>query len=147
MSQFFAPGGQSIGVSASTTVLPMKTQHWTEYWSLSFSLSIGRLDPATSFFPELLVIVLHFPRSRLDPFQPGGLIFRCRIFCLFVLFMGFSWQASRSGLPFPTPVDPVLSELSTMTHPSWVGPRGVAHSFTESHKLLPHDKAVIREGI
>ena len=28
MSQFFAPGGQSIGVSASATVLPMKTQHW-----------------------------------------------------------------------------------------------------------------------
>ena len=28
MSQFFASGGQSIGVSASTSVLPMNTQDW-----------------------------------------------------------------------------------------------------------------------
>ena len=28
MSQFFASGGQSIGVSASTSVLPMNTQNW-----------------------------------------------------------------------------------------------------------------------
>ena len=29
MSQFFAPGGQSIGVSASVSVLPMNTQDWS----------------------------------------------------------------------------------------------------------------------
>ena len=29
MSQFFAWGGQSIGVSASTSVLPMNTQDWS----------------------------------------------------------------------------------------------------------------------
>ena len=29
MSQFFTSGGQSIGVSASTSVLPMKTQNWS----------------------------------------------------------------------------------------------------------------------
>ena len=29
MSQFFASGGQSIGVSASTSVLPMNIQDWT----------------------------------------------------------------------------------------------------------------------
>ena len=28
MSQFFSSGGQSIGVSASTSVLPMNIQHW-----------------------------------------------------------------------------------------------------------------------
>ena len=28
MSQFFTPGGQSIGVSASTSVLPMNIQDW-----------------------------------------------------------------------------------------------------------------------
>ena len=31
------------------------------------------------------------------------------------MFMGFSRQECWSGLPFPTPVDHVLSELSTMT--------------------------------
>ena len=29
MSQFFASGGQSVGVSASTSVLPMNTQDWS----------------------------------------------------------------------------------------------------------------------
>ena len=29
MSQLFAPGGQSIGVSASTSVLPMNSQGWS----------------------------------------------------------------------------------------------------------------------
>ena len=29
MSQFFASGGQSIGISASTSVLPMDTQDWS----------------------------------------------------------------------------------------------------------------------
>ena len=37
--------------------------------------------------------------------------------------MGFSRQESWSGLPFPSPVDHILSNLSTMTHMSWVAPR------------------------
>ena len=41
-------------------------------------------------------------------------------FCLFLLFMGFSRQEYWSGLPFPSPVDHILSDLSTMTRPSWV---------------------------
>ena len=36
--------------------------------------------------------------------------------------MGFSRQEYWSGLPFPSPVDDILSDLSTMTHPSWVAP-------------------------
>ena len=31
-----------------------------------------------------------------------------------------------SGLPFPSPVDHILSDLSTMTRPSWVAPQGMA---------------------
>ena len=57
---------------------------------------------------------------------------------MFLLFMGFSGQEYRSGLPFPSPVDHALSELSTMTRPSWVALHGMAHSFTEL------DKAVIQ---
>ena len=40
--------------------------------------------------------------------------------CLFILFMGFSRLEYWSGLPFPSTVDHVLSELSAMTCPSWV---------------------------
>ena len=44
----------------------------------------------------------------------------------FILFMGFSRQEYWSGLPFPSPVDHILSELSTITHPSWVTLHGMA---------------------
>ena len=37
--------------------------------------------------------------------------------------MGFSRQEYWSGLPFPSPVDHILSDLFTMTCPSWVAPR------------------------
>ena len=37
--------------------------------------------------------------------------------------MGFSTQEYWSGLPFPSPVDHILSDLSTMTSPSWVAPQ------------------------
>ena len=60
--------------------------------------------------------------------------------------MGFSQKEYCNGLPFPTPVDHVLSELSTMTHQSWVALHGMADSFIELHKPLCHDKAVIHEG-
>ena len=56
-------------------------------------------------------------------------------FCLFILFMGFSRQEYWSGLPFPFPVDHILSDLSTMTRPSWVAPRAWL-SFIELDKAV-----------
>ena len=50
----------------------------------------------------------------------------------------FPRQEYWSGLPFPSPVDHVLSELSTMTHPSWVALHGMAHSFIELDKAVVH---------
>ena len=49
-------------------------------------------------------------------------VFSVISFCLFILFMGFSRQEYWSGLPFPSPVDHILSEISTMTRLSWVAP-------------------------
>ena len=37
-------------------------------------------------------------------------------FCLFILFIGFSRQECWSVLPFPSPADHILSELSKRTH-------------------------------
>ena len=45
---------------------------------------------------------------------------------LFILFLGFSRQEYWSGLPFPSPGAHILSDLSTMTWPSWVAPHGMA---------------------
>ena len=36
------------------------------------------------------------------------------------LSLGFFGQEAWSGLPFPSPVDHILSDLSAMTRPSWV---------------------------
>ena len=49
-------------------------------------------------------------------------------FCLFILFMGFSKQEYLRGLPFPSTVDHILSDLSTMTLPSWVAPHGIVYT-------------------
>jgi len=68
----------------------------------------------------------------------GSSSFSVLSFCLFILFMGFSRQEYWSGLPFPSPVDHVLSELSTMTHPSWVALHSMAHSFIELDKAVVH---------
>ena len=59
------------------------------------------------------------------------------LFCLFILFMGFSRQY-WSGLPFPSPVDLICSELSTMTRLSWEAIHGMAHSFIELDKAVVH---------
>ena len=65
-------------------------------------------------------------------------------FCLFILFMGFSKQEYWSGLPFPFQVDHILSELSTMTRPSWVALHGMAHSFIELDKAVVHVISLIQ---
>ena len=66
----------------------------------------------------------------------GSSSFSVLSFCLFILFMAFSRQEYWSGLPLPSPVDYALSELSTMTHLSWVALHGMAHSFIELAKAV-----------
>ena len=57
-------------------------------------------------------------------------------------FSHCSWDSQGKNtevvFPFPFPVDHILSELSTMTCPSWVALRGVAHCFIELAKDVGH---------
>ena len=86
-----------------------------------------------SFFLELF---LHWsPVAYWAPTDLGSSSFSILSFCLFLLFMGFSRQEYWSDLPFPAPVDHILSDLSTMTHPSWVAPRAWL-SFIELDKAV-----------
>ena len=72
----------------------------------------------------LLKLFLHWsPVAYWAPTDLGSSSFSILWFCLFILFMGFSRQEYWSGLPFPSPVDRILSDLSTMTSPTWVAPR------------------------
>ena len=51
MSQLFASGGQSIGVSASTSVLPINTQDWSPLGWTGWSLCIPRDSQQSSPTP------------------------------------------------------------------------------------------------
>jgi len=71
----------------------------------------------SSLFLELF---LHWcPVAYWAPTDLGSSSFSILLFCLFILFMSFSRQEYLSGLPFPSPVDHVLSDLSTMTTLNW----------------------------
>ena len=118
-----------------------------QYWSLQHHTLLPSLVTFTtgccfhlgsisSFFVELFLHsspVAYWPPADLESSS-----FSVPSFCLFILFMGFSRQKYWSGLPFPSPMDHVFSELSTMTHPSWVALHGMAHSFIELDKALVH---------
>ena len=91
-------------------------------------------DSASSFFLGL------FLYSYWAPTNLRSSSFNVISFCLFILFLGFSRQEYWSGLPFPSPVDHVLSELSIMTCPSWVALRGMAHSFIVRQGCGPSNK-------
>ena len=52
--------------------------------------------------------------------------------------MGFSRQEYENDLPVPSPVDHILSELSTVTHPSWVALHDMAHGFFALDKAVVH---------
>ena len=111
-------------------------QHWTLLLSpvtstTGYCFWFGSIP---SFFLELF---LHYsPVAYWALIDLGSSSFSILSFCLFILFMGFSRQEYWSGLPFPSPVDHILSDLSTMTRPSWVAP----HAWLSFIEL---DKAVI----
>ena len=86
-----------------------------------------------------LELFLHWsPVAYWAPTDLGSSSFSVLSFHLFILFMGFSRQEYWSGLPFPSPVDHILSELYTMTHLSWVALHSMAHSFLELDKAVVH---------
>ena len=73
--------------------------------------------------------------SVLGIYRPGEFCFECPIFLPFHTVHGV---LKASGLPFPSPVDQVLSELSTMIRPSWVALQDMACSFIELDKAEVH---------
>ena len=71
-----------------------------------------------SFFLELFL--QWSPVAYWVPTDMGSYSFSILSFCLFMLFMWFSRQEYWSDLPFPSPVDRIVSDLSTMpAHLGW----------------------------
>ena len=108
------------------TSIPSHIHNWVLFslWLHLFILS-GVISPV-------------FSSSILGTYQPGKFIFQYHIFLPFHTVQGLSMPEYWSGLPLPSPVDHVLSELSTMTHLSWVTLHGMAHTFIELAKAVVH---------
>ena len=118
-----------------TFQIPMQychLQHWTLLSPPDTSTTgiVSTLSqPPQSFWSYFSCLVSYWAPTNL-----GSSSFSVVSFCLFILFMGFSRKECWSGLPFPSPVDHILSELS-MTHPSWMALHCLAHSFIEWTRL------------
>ena len=112
-------------------------QHWTLLLSPVTSTS-GYCFYFGSIPSSFLELFLHWSLVAYSASTDlGSSSFSIISFCLFILYMVFSRQEYWSGLPFPSPVDHILSELSTMTrclgwpHMAWL-------SFTELDKTVVH---------
>jgi len=112
-------------------------QHWTLLPSPVTSTT-GHcfcFGSVSSFFLELFLhsspVAFWAPTDR-------EFIFQCPIFLPFLTVHVVLQARILSGFPFPSLVDYVLSELSIMTHPSWVALHSMAHSFTELEKAVVH---------
>ena len=112
MSQPFTSGGQRIGVSASTSVLPMNIQDWFPLgwtgWSPCSSRDSQRVFSSTTiqkhqfFSIQFMSCFNVHPIGQLCPTlcDPHGLTHQA------LLSMEFFRQEHWSGLPFPSPGDP-----------------------------------------
>ena len=94
-----------------------------------------------SAFSSLLKLFLHSsPVAYWTPTDLGNSSFSIMSFCLFILHGVLKARLLKwFAIPFPYgpfPVDHILSELSTMTCPSWVTLHYMAHSFIESDKAV-----------
>ena len=64
--------------------------------------------------------------SILGTYRPGEFIFQCPIFLPFHTVHGVLKARILKWFAFPSPVDNILSGLSTITRPSLVAPHGMA---------------------
>ena len=111
----------SISVQFSSVQLLSRVQLFETPWitarqaslSITNSWSSLRLTSIESVMPSSHLI----SSSILDTYWPGEFLFQ---YPIILPFHTVSRQEYWSGLPFPSPVDHILSDLSTMTRPSWV---------------------------
>ena len=92
----------------------------------------------SSFFLELFLhcsSVTYWAPTDLGSSSISFLFF---FFKPFHTLYGVLRQEHWNVLPFPSPVDHILSELSTTTHPFWVALHGMAHDFIQLDMAVIH---------
>ena len=104
--------------------VPFTARFCVLLWLHSFILS-GVISPLIS-------------SSILGTYWPGEFIFQCPIFLPFHTLHGVLKARILKWFSIPSPMDHILSELSTMTCLSWVALHGMAHSFIKLDKAVIH---------
>ena len=106
------------------TSITSHIHHWVLFllWLCLFILS-GVISPLIS-------------SSRLGTYQRGEFIFQCHTFLPFHNIHGVLKTRILKWFAIPLSSGPHLSELSTMTHPSWVVVHGMTHSLIEINKVM-----------
>ena len=148
----FTLGNCCLTMSSLPWFMDLTFQVPMQYCSLDFTFITRRIQNWALFllWPSCCILSgavrrcpCPSPVAYWTPSDLGDSSFRVIFFCLFIQFMWFSQQVFWGGLPFPPPADHILSQLSTMACLSWVALHSMVHSFTELHKPLCHNKAVI----
>ena len=116
------PGSYAILFFTASDFMSI-TSHIHSWVLFSLWLSLFILSGAIS---------LLFSSSILGTYLPGELIFQCHIFLPLHAVHG----VLKARILKRSPVDHVFSELSIMTHLSWVALYGMAHSLIELHKAV-----------
>ena len=144
------PASRSLPVSrlfasdAKVLELQLHNSPSNEYWELiSFKIDWFYLLAVQG---TIKIFTASSPVAYLTSFNLGDSSSSIVSFCFVIMSTRFSRQEYWSGLPFPPPVDPVLSELFTVICQSWVTLHSMAHGFIELCKTLCSNKAVILEG-
>ena len=118
--------------------LPICLDSWTYHSRFLCNIALYNMEPwfyhqshpqlgvVFALAPPLHSFCSYFstdpPVAYWAPTDLGRSSFSVLSFCFFILVMGFPREEYWSGLPFPSPVDHILSDFSTMTRPSWVAP-------------------------
>ena len=106
---------------------------------------ISILAQLLHFLKFIVISLCSSPVAYWSLSDPGSSSSGVKSFCLFILSTGFSQQEYWSRLPFPFPLDHILSEVSTVTCLSWVVPHTMGHGFIGLCKPFFLDTAVIHE--
>ena len=156
MSQLFTSGGQSIGVSASTSALPMNTQDWSPLgwtgWISLQSKGLSRVFSSTTFQKSTYMYI--YNRSFCSTRKTNMTLLtnyekRESVSCSvasdsFVtpwtvahqapLSMGFPRQEYWSVLPFPSPGG--LPNLGIQVRRPWAVLRHLKLNFSEAKHII-----------
>ena len=97
MSQLFTSGGQGIGVSASTSVLPMNIQDWFPLGLTLINLQYSALESWLNIQPRLLSLPLYSHGSQSVSFLWAIPCYE--IICLVLSFTELYW-GQRQGIFF-----------------------------------------------